>query len=457
MPSDPNEQPAEKGFLSKLMVLVRNTVRVRDPGDFDTYVNILAVRLLLFSCLLLQVSVVAFSLDDYWVYRDRPELLAALTQWKVFGVCLATLVWPFRATLERHPYLFRGLLAALLWSTHFVGYFLARRVGGFESPVFSVTLITLGFSILITLPLAFRFLLNLGSFMAATLGYSAFHVNQLSDHATAMAVQISMAGMFISTAVGHIVYVLVRENYYQRQHMAALKAEIELRNESLEHEVALRTEEVQRANIALELAQENERRKLARELHDELGHRLTLLRQSIDSLARKKGNDLGSIGEQVGEIERVARHTVSSFATHFDGRYPIHQALESMGQTIRQSGGPEVEWVIEPDRLDLSKSMIASVLRIVQEATTNALKHAEASKITISLLKQEQEVHLNFHDDGRGFDPENATSGMGLRGMRERTAYLGGTFQLESGRGHGTEITIAIPLKGKQAVVGEAL
>jgi two-component system sensor histidine kinase UhpB len=98
----------------------------------------------------------------------------------------------------------------------------------------------------------------------------------------------------------------------------------------------------------------------------------------------------------------------------------------------------------------LSPEIELALYRIAQEALTNVAKHADATHATIDLQFREGTVSLRIEDDGRGFEPrEGLGRGLGLFGMRERAELVHGTFALESEPGHGTRITIAVPLESR--------
>ena len=97
------------------------------------------------------------------------------------------------------------------------------------------------------------------------------------------------------------------------------------------------------------------------------------------------------------------------------------------------------------------------IYRIVQEALTNATKHGAAARATVSVIEQDEQVHLTVRDDGRGFDQNAATAGFGLAGMRERVELLGGQLELSSVRDRGTTVTATLPVTRRQASATQAM
>jgi signal transduction histidine kinase len=120
-------------------------------------------------------------------------------------------------------------------------------------------------------------------------------------------------------------------------------------------------------------------------------------------------------------------------------------ALQELCQAYRDRIGVAVDAALEPVELD--PAVEHAVLRVVQEALANAVKHAHPNRIALRVRREDLQVEVSVTDDGAGFDPVQAANrhGMGLDLMRERVAELGGVFHLESGPGQGTTIRVLIP------------
>lgn len=199
--------------------------------------------------------------------------------------------------------------------------------------------------------------------------------------------------------------------------------------------------------------QEQERRSLARELHDEIGQQLAALRIQLVALRR-------SLGEQPAEVERTEDciDIVESTLAHIrDRAMTLRPAvLDDLGLV------PALKWFAQlqsaragvPIRLDLPaprrypEALEITVFRLVQEAVTNALKHAQARRIDVCVRECGSSLNLVVEDDGCGFTPDQQAPGrcMGLAGMRERAALTGGHLQVESRPGQGTRIAVTLPL-----------
>jgi signal transduction histidine kinase len=206
-------------------------------------------------------------------------------------------------------------------------------------------------------------------------------------------------------------------------------------------------------------AQEEERRRIARELHDETGQSLTSLlvrlRLIEDTRTFKKAktqvNQLRHITVQIlDNLRRLARGLHPSILDDLG----LAVALTRYATDYAQSHGITVN--VRTDGLDssrLTSSVETALYRIMQEALTNIARHAAAKTVRISLTRQPLGVHMIVEDDGCGFDVEtmlrtSTISGhLGLFGMCERAMFLGGSVTIDSKRGKGTTISVQIPLE----------
>jgi signal transduction histidine kinase len=197
-------------------------------------------------------------------------------------------------------------------------------------------------------------------------------------------------------------------------------------------------------------AQELERKRLARELHDETGQALTSILLGLKPLeAESTGSTRESVAALrelvVSTLQDVRRLAVELRPSALDdlGLVP---AVERLADTFAESGvSVDVAAHIGPERLP--GEVETTLYRIVQEAVTNVAKHAVAGHVSITLTRKSSSVVAIVEDDGRGFDPGAARpGGLGLLGMRERLALVGGTLRIESADGAGTTIAAEVPV-----------
>jgi signal transduction histidine kinase len=204
-------------------------------------------------------------------------------------------------------------------------------------------------------------------------------------------------------------------------------------------------------------AQEEERKRISRELHDETSQALTSLMVSLKVLEAEAPAD--SVGERLQEMRQVVAKTLDE--VHHMARELRPSVLDDMGlipaleRYVRDYGQKyqtEVDFHTTGfDGQRVAPSAEVALYRIIQEALTNVAKYAQAQSVSVLLDWREDWVAAIVEDDGIGFDPQSVTSspshGLGLFGMEERVSLLGGTFKIESVLGGGTTVFIRIPAK----------
>jgi two-component system, NarL family, sensor histidine kinase DevS len=194
--------------------------------------------------------------------------------------------------------------------------------------------------------------------------------------------------------------------------------------------------------------QEVERRRLARELHDETGQALTSILLGLRALegAHEAANvdDLRAL--VVATLQDVRRLAVQLRPKALDD-FGLVPALERLGQTFSESSGIAVELEARLGDERMPMDVETTVYRIVQEALTNIVKHADAKKVSIVLVRRDAWVTAVIEDDGRGFDPGAVTADhLGLDGMRERVELHEGRLTVETAPGSGTTLRVEVPL-----------
>jgi two-component system, NarL family, sensor histidine kinase DevS len=198
-------------------------------------------------------------------------------------------------------------------------------------------------------------------------------------------------------------------------------------------------------------AQELERQRLARELHDETGQALTSILLGLKGVEDAKSSTEASAAASelrqlvVSTLQDVRRLAVELRPKALDD-FGLVSALERLAETFREQTGIQVD--LEPrlgeDRLP--PDVETTLYRITQEALTNVVKHAQAKRVSIVLTRRNRSISAVIEDDGRGFGmDETGGNGLGLLGMRERIALLGGRLSIESSPGSGTTLSIEVP------------
>jgi PAS domain S-box-containing protein len=224
-----------------------------------------------------------------------------------------------------------------------------------------------------------------------------------------------------------------------------------------------RAEDLRDFAVSVQGAQEEERRRIARELHDDLGQRLTGLKLGLQVLEEDipRGNRkqterlerlMHEIDRMIAEIRRLSYNLRPAALDDFGLVVALQMLCKEFEKVYRI--GTKFHEGEPPGRIHDSAVDIA-VYRIAQEALANVARHSGATAVSVRLSRDGDEIGLAVEDNGRGFDVDairgrnRAGRGLGLVGMRERSELLGGTFEVESGPGQGTRIRVRLPLSQK--------
>ena len=199
-------------------------------------------------------------------------------------------------------------------------------------------------------------------------------------------------------------------------------------------------------------AQELERARLARELHDETGQALTSILLGLKSLEDSAAGDgRAAVAELrelvVSTLQDVRRLAVELRPAALDD-FGLMPAIERLRDSVEEQGELSVDVQSELGDERLPADTETALYRIAQEAFTNVLKHAGAHRVAVKLSRRDDAVTLVVHDDGKGFDQADIRDGsLGLVGMRERVALLGGRLAIESSEGAGTMLRAEVPVR----------
>jgi len=215
-------------------------------------------------------------------------------------------------------------------------------------------------------------------------------------------------------------------------------------------------EELQELGAAAHAAREQEKSRIARELHDELGQSLTMLRMDVAWCKAHVAPDAEGFAGKFERMESLLKSTVAATRRIASDLRPLMlddlglvPALEWLVQNMSQRSSVHCTFSIDDPALSLPPAQSTAVFRIVQEALTNIAKHANASQVEVSIRREGNAVHIRVHDDGVGFavdDPRKPES-FGLLGLRERISLLRGSANIESAPGAGTTIDISLPVE----------
>jgi signal transduction histidine kinase len=204
---------------------------------------------------------------------------------------------------------------------------------------------------------------------------------------------------------------------------------------------------------AEEMAVVQERNRLAREMHDTLGHRLTVAAVQLEGAQRLCSTDpdrarvmVGTVRDEVREALGELRSAVATLRAPLEADLQLRSSLQRLITSFEEATGFIVHQVLPEKMPELPGVYRLAIFRAAQEALTNVQKHAEATHVWLMLTSQDNAVTLLVGDDGQGVSLSGEQAGFGLRGMRERAAQLGGELHLEPRRGGGTQVSFRLPL-----------
>ena len=196
------------------------------------------------------------------------------------------------------------------------------------------------------------------------------------------------------------------------------------------------------------VAQESERARIARELHDEVG-------QTLTAVALRAERAAGEPSTQHQALREIAQSVVQSLDdVHRIGRELRPEALDDLGLVnalialttrVSEQSGIQINRELEGGLPSLAPEVELVIYRVAQEAMTNALRHAGATRLSVSLHRDGDQVGLRVSDDGRGV-PAHPQEG-GVRGMRERALLIGAELEIRSANGSGTEVRLSVPIR----------
>jgi signal transduction histidine kinase len=224
------------------------------------------------------------------------------------------------------------------------------------------------------------------------------------------------------------------------------KAEVELKATN---------DQLRSLSAHLQSVREEERIRIAREIHDELGQQLTGLKMDVYWLNKKLELKDEKIQEKISGIIELINETVKSVRRISSNLRPsilddlgLIAALEWHSREVEKRSEIKVHFATHIIEQEIPVDVATGIFRIYQEALTNAVRHANAHEINSSLQISDDQLILKIKDDGRGIDPnpKGNTKSFGLIGIKERTFVMRGKFELKSEPGCGTELCISIPL-----------
>jgi signal transduction histidine kinase len=271
---------------------------------------------------------------------------------------------------------------------------------------------------------------------------------------------LNRIGVATMTAISLLALAMyLRQTAALEAHRRDRQQQVEAERDQLEMEVTRRTAQLMElAQQATELAQhlqtarEDERSRLARELHDELGALLTAAKLDAARIKSRLGQSAPEAVERLGHLNEILNNGIALKRRIIEDLRPsslanlgLISALEIQAREFAERSGLDIDCRLDPVAMKPSAEL--TTYRLVQEAFTNIAKYAQASRVEVSLVQNGGTAEISVRDDGVGFDPtQRRPSAHGLLGMRYRIEAEGGRFALESAPGRGTRIHATLPL-----------
>ena len=202
-------------------------------------------------------------------------------------------------------------------------------------------------------------------------------------------------------------------------------------------------------------AQEQERRRIARELHDDINQRIGLLAVTVDRLEQQLPLTAGEVKLELGEVSRqladlgkdvqAISHQLYSSKLEYLG---LTHSAASFCREISEHQKVKIDFFTEGVPKHLRQDTSLSLFRVLQESLQNAVKHSGSHDFQVRLTREDDRIHLRVHDSGHGFDPREShkSGGIGLASMAERMKLVGGMFSIESTPGDGTTVHACAPM-----------
>ncbi|MDZ4099020.1 MAG: histidine kinase, partial [Methylophilaceae bacterium] len=204
--------------------------------------------------------------------------------------------------------------------------------------------------------------------------------------------------------------------------------------------------------------QEDERKNLARELHDEIGQCMTAI--NIDAMAITNSKNLADAKRSANAISEVSMQILNMVHSMLQRLRP--SVLDELGLSMaiseyvyswcERNSGISYRINIAKDLGAIDEEVALAAYRIIQESLTNITRHASARRMKLTVSLEQEHLLIELEDDGKGFDPNGSVSGYGLAGIRERAQGLKGTFSLMTTPGNGTKISVQLPIYIEEAL-----
>jgi signal transduction histidine kinase len=286
-------------------------------------------------------------------------------------------------------------------------------------------------------------------------------VADFSNPSVWLDVAVVAIGIMFSWVVGkqgEMKRVLEKTTEEIKRQSTMLESEVTERKR-VEEELRRSHEQLRNLSAHIESATEAERTSIAREVHDELGQALTAIKMDLAWLNKRLPKGQKALIKKTGEISRLIGTTIQTVKRISTKLRPgvlddlgLIAAIEWQVQEFQERTRIKCELTAEGEDINLDRDLATAVFRILQEALTNVARHANATRVEVSLKKGDGQLLLQVRDNGRGITEKQIAhpKSFGLIGMRERVRSWDGRVKIDGISGRGTIVTVSIPLKRKE-------
>ena len=241
----------------------------------------------------------------------------------------------------------------------------------------------------------------------------------------------------------------------ERKAAAAIEREMAAKNIQLSQELSKRNADLSALTAHVQKIAEEEKYRLARELHDELGSILVGLSMKVEQLTGKIADpallrELAILRELLADASKIKRNVISQLYPTILDNFGLDAALDWIVGEYKKNTGMAVQLILPEGAIAMDHIYSLAAYRITQECLTNIAKHAKAGKVTIEAAIHDGFLILHIHDDGKGMYHEQEVLGHGIFGMVERARYLGGDLKISSTAGRGTTVQLTLPLAARR-------
>lgn len=227
--------------------------------------------------------------------------------------------------------------------------------------------------------------------------------------------------------------------------LAALLFYITYNNKQKQKANQLKIEQEQLRNMAVITAEDEERRRIAKDLHDGAGQQLSAIKMNLSALAHQKPDDaLNNIMQQLDDAVKEVRNVSHMMMPTVMLTNGITEAIKDLTCKINGNGKLKINTHFVDLKNNLGDKIETTLYRIIQECFNNIIKHADATEVNLQLIQHPGHLTLMIEDNGKGFNTNNTKLGMGLRNIESRVSYINGILHIDSGLGNGTTITIQL-------------